>query len=275
LAILALQFWRFSAPRQNEVLSRDVEASLESAYQSIKSSGVPAVRKNTSEWQSVSAVIQRFNPNQLDVEGFMTHGLSRRQAESVLRYRSACGGYRSKEDVKKIRVLDQRLYAIWEPFIDLPERITRKQYPSEIKPERSKQQRSIVLDLNRADTNDLKDLPLIGSGRARAIVRYRERLGGYVSLEQLSEIRILPDSVIEAIKPFLRVESPVYRKLMINSAPADSLYHPYCPRSLARMIVAYREQHGVYTALTDLSVLPLADAEILRKIAPYISFEFP
>ena len=139
----------------------------------------------------------------------------------------------------------------------------------------SKPQQTIIIDLNRADTNDLKDLPLIGSGRARAIYRYRERLGGFHDLSQLNEIRVLPDSVITAILPSVRIASPIYRKLQINSAPADSLIHPYCPKPLARMIVAYRAQHGLYNGLTDLSVLPLSDAEILRKLAPYLSFDSP
>ena len=45
-----------------------------------------------------------------------------------------------------------------------------------------------MLDLNRADTAELKKIPGIGSGIARLIVNYRQRLGGFYQIEQLQEI---------------------------------------------------------------------------------------
>ncbi|MFM9056814.1 MAG: helix-hairpin-helix domain-containing protein, partial [Bacteroidota bacterium] len=226
-------------------------------------------------WKDVKSVLKPFDPNTLDAQGYVGLGLSERQAESLIRYRELRGGFRSKEDVKKVRVLDSALFALWSPFISLPERTHRVSTVKSNRAGTSRSRRTLVIDLNRADTNDLMDLPLIGSGRARAIYRYRERLGGFHDLSQLNEIRALPDSVISAILPYVSIATPVYRKLQINRAPLDSLIHPYCPKPLARMIVAYREQHGLYNGLTDLLVLPLSDAEILRKLAPYLSFDSP
>ncbi|MBK9317838.1 MAG: helix-hairpin-helix domain-containing protein [Bacteroidetes bacterium] len=168
-------------------------------------------------------------------------------------------------------MLQPELFAQWEPFIEIKnaEAPPAKQKSGLFQ---KKKQELPILDLNRADTIALQDLPLIGSGRARAIVNYRERLGGYISLEQMLEVKAIPDSVYEAILPYLKVVSGPYRKLDINHLPADSLRHPYLNKQLARMIVSYREQHGVFKTYQDLNKLPLVNAEILSKLAPYLTF---
>lgn len=229
-----------------------------------------------------SIKIQSFDPNSIDENGFVQLGMSPRQAESLIRYRDKIGGFRSKEDVKRVRVLDSGLYSHWAPFIDLPERNHPKEkYPA--KPQRTQfksplerspmsNTKQMVVDLNEADTILLKELPWIGSGRARAITNYRERLGGFVALEQLLEIRAIPDSVYQHILPHLTLRTGPYRRLEINRWPVDSLRHPYLGKQFARMIVAYRGQHGPYATVSDLMALPLADEEIIRKLAPYLTF---
>jgi competence protein ComEA len=274
-AILSLQAWREFRTGQHPSGPGLSEAVLETAYQSaaFNNPNPKHPAKVYRKWEELKTALQPFDPNSLDAHAFVDLGLSERQAESLIRYRELRGGFRSKEDVRKVRVLDSALFARWSPFISLPEYSPRASTGRPHGSVPSRAQRTLVIDLNRADTNDLMDLPLIGSGRARAIYRYRERLGGFHDLSQLNEIRALPDSVISAILPFVGIATPIYRKLQINHAPVDSLVHPYCPKPLARMVVAYREQHGLYNGLTDLSVLPLSDAEILRKLAPYLSFD--
>lgn len=229
-----------------------------------------------------SLKIGPFDPNSLDENGFVRLGMSSRQASSLLRFRDRIGGFRSKEDVKRVRVLDSALYACWAPFIQLPERelrsdksgvkfhVSRPEDRFEGRP--LKQKNRMLIDLNEADSILLKELPWIGSGRARAISNYRDRLGGFVAIEQLLEIRAIPDSVYMHILPYLTLKSGPYRRLEINRMPVDSLRHPYLGKQFARMIVSYRDQHGSYTSVNDLLKLPLADEEILRKLAPYLIF---
>ncbi|MBK7887353.1 MAG: helix-hairpin-helix domain-containing protein [Bacteroidetes bacterium] len=216
-------------------------------------------------------VLSVFDPNETDSAGFVDLGMSPKQAASLLRYRDRIGGFKDKASVQKVKVLQPELFAQWEPFIKMKnmEAPVIKQRTGFLQ---KKKQELPILDLNRADTIALQDLPLIGSGRARAIVNYRERLGGYISVEQMMEVKAIPDSVYEAILPYLKVVSGPYRKLDINHLSADSLRHPYMNKQLARMIVSYREQHGVFKTYQDLSKLPLVNAEILSKLAPYLTF---
>lgn len=46
-----------------------------------------------------------------------------------------------------------------------------------------------MIDLNRADTTELKKIPGIGIGIARAIVAYRNQLGGFYDVGQLQELK--------------------------------------------------------------------------------------
>ena len=48
------------------------------------------------------------------------------------------------------------------------------------------------LDANSADTADFQRIPGVGTAYARAIVGYRERLGGFIDARQLTEINGLP-----------------------------------------------------------------------------------
>jgi len=227
-------------------------------------------KKNFSSSSKINSeiVLSMFDPNTTDSSGYVALGMSPRQASSLLKYRDRIGGFKNKEEVRAVRVLNAALFERWEPFIALSHLPEKKAENNFIKKE--KKQNWILVDLNSADTSELKDLPFIGSGRAKSIVNYRERLGGFYSIEQLKELRSIPDSVYAIIYPKVKLGSGPYKKLNINSLSADSLRHPYINKQLARLIVAYREQHGLFKSSSDLRNLPLVDEEILRKLAAYL-----
>ena len=68
------------------------------------------------------------------------------------------------------------------------------------------------IEINGADTTLLMKIPGIGSYYASRIVRYRERLGGFASAQQLEEIDGLPESAIAYIK----IDYQQIRKLNLN-----------------------------------------------------------
>ncbi|MEM9389836.1 MAG: helix-hairpin-helix domain-containing protein [Bacteroidota bacterium] len=129
-------------------------------------------------------------------------------------------------------------------------------------------------DINAADTLQLKQLKGIGTVLSRRIVKYRNILGGFVTLDQLSEVYGLQDSVLLQLDSMVFI-SPEFqpRKINVNTATPDSLSrHPYIKRPLARAINNYRFQHGDYSSSVDLGNIRLLDSLTLIKITPYISF---
>ena len=123
--------------------------------------------------------------------------------------------------------------------------------------------------LNTADTTALKTVPGIGPYFARKIIQYGERLGGYVSVDQLDEIEDFP---LDA-KDFMVVENPSPRKLNVNLLSLNDLKrHPYINYFQARAITDYRRLHGPLKSLNDLRLSKDFPPEAIDRLTPYVEF---
>ena len=123
--------------------------------------------------------------------------------------------------------------------------------------------------LNTADTTALKTIPGIGPYFARKIVEYGERLGGYVSVDQLDEIENFP---IDA-KDYLVVENPSPLKLNVNQLSLNELRrHPYINFYQARAITDYRRLHGPLHSLDDLRLSKDFPREVIERLTPYVEY---
>jgi DNA uptake protein ComE-like DNA-binding protein len=132
-------------------------------------------------------------------------------------------------------------------------------------------ERSREVELNTADTIELRGLPAIGPWLARKIVEYRERLGGFYYPDQLLEVYRLTPGKLDTIWPYLRIDTTAVRKVDINRIPVDDLLkHPYLSRSQAKGLIAYREKHGPFNSLSDLKKCLLIDDKTFEKMHIYI-----
>jgi competence ComEA-like helix-hairpin-helix protein len=106
------------------------------------------------------------------------------------------------------------------------------------------------------------------------IVNFREKLGGFYSVDQLAETYGLPDSTYQLIRPRLICRNAVVRKININDASVEELKnHPYIKWNLANVIMQYRKQHGPFKSIEQLEQLLLVTKEQLVKLLPYLSVE--
>lgn len=103
-----------------------------------------------------------------------------------------------------------------------------------------------VLEINQADTTALVALPQIGEVMANRIHRYRSRLGGFVSMEQLFEIKGMDTARFEAIKPYIILETNEIIKINVNQDEFKTLLrHPYLEYEQVKAIVNHRERKGI------------------------------
>ena len=122
-----------------------------------------------------------------------------------------------------------------------------KSYPKETK-------NIPILDLNQADSTALVALPQIGEVMASRIHRYRSRLGGFVSMEQLYEIRGMDTARFEAIKPYIVLEANEISKINVNQDEFKALLrHPYLEYEQVKAIVNHRERKGLIKDWTQLN----------------------
>jgi DNA uptake protein ComE-like DNA-binding protein len=128
--------------------------------------------------------------------------------------------------------------------------------------------------LNSADSAKLTELKGIGPSFARRIVNYRNRLGGFISKEQLKEVFGMDDDRYAEMQGQVSVDPTHIQKIHINKVDFDGLKKfPYLSFKQMNAIVQFREQHGDYSSLNDMRNIAILNDEILRKIEPYIDFK--
>lgn len=136
-----------------------------------------------------------------------------------------------------------------------------------------KLQKGETIELNLADTNDLKKIPKIGSSFARRIIKYRDLLGGYIALDQLKEVWGMDDYLYEDIKPYIKIEKNI-NKLNINQANYKELIrHPYINKDQAKVIVDIRERKGDFLSLEHLGLLEEFSQSDINRLKPYLNFD--
>lgn len=212
-----------------------------------------------------------FDPNTLSVEGWTKLGYSPKQAQAADKYRQRGGVFRKADDVKKLFFIDDEDFQILEPYIvieNIPEREPRREYSSE-RPSQPAVTKKI--ELNTADTSDLKELRGIGSGYAKRIVKYRQQLGGFYKPEQLLEVYGFSQELYEKVAPNITIDGDEVRKINLNTATIDQLKrHPYLDYYQAKAIVNYREKYGKFASVNDLLKTNLIYQETFDKIKPYL-----
>lgn len=224
-----------------------------------------------------------FDPNGLPLEQWVALGLSERQAAAIHAYERAGGRFRNKRDVARMRVVDPELFAQWAPYIQLPDSSApRKPWPEQVAergpgnenwPTRAAGTQWIV-ELNSADSAALVAVPGIGPAFARALLKYRDKLGGYRSLDQLAEVYVLRDKpdAVARIRERLVVDPLLLRRIPVNTASVEQLArHPYGNWQVARALVAYRGQHGPFRDVAAIKGCALVSDSVFLKLAPYLS----
>jgi DNA uptake protein ComE-like DNA-binding protein len=218
-----------------------------------------------------------FDPNTISMDSFQLLGFPEWQAKSLMRYRGDRAiTFRRPTDLRRVGALDSSLL---EDVLELVRIAPSTSTAPAASPETySYQPKSpppppASFDINASDTTAWRSLPGVGAYRAKRIVRFRDALGGFSSIKQLSETRGLPDSTFQAIKQYL-APGKIYRPLAINRARYEELKnHPYISRNLANSIVKNREKFGRFNGPEDLSRLRLINDKNKPQILPYLSFE--
>lgn len=224
-----------------------------------------------------------FDPNTATAQQLLALGLQPWQVKNILKYRAKGGIYRQPSDFAKVYGLTRKHYLMIEPYI----RISDDYRPAaelfaEVKEERTTRRDTLLqpfkisegqqVMLNTADTTQLKKVPGIGSYFARQIVRYRERLGGFVDVNQLKEIDDFPTDALRffALSP---TDASSIQPLNLNQLTLNQLKrHPYIGFYRAKAIVDYRRLHGDLRSLADLKLIPEITDEWIARIQPYVVF---
>ncbi len=227
---------------------------------------------------AIPAEVFYFDPNTATADDWQKLGLRDKTIKTIQNYISKGGKFYKPEDISKIWGLSPSVAKRLIPYVKI--KTAAKEYPSFEKKEYSKTTSPYTpkivqpIDINEADTSAFISLRGIGSKLSQRIVSFRDKLGGFYSIDQVGETYMLPDSTFQSIKRFLSLGTTPVKKININAASIDEMKtHPYLRYNLANAIFQYRQQHGNFSSVAGIKKIMIVSDEIFVKLSPYLSVE--
>lgn len=210
----------------------------------------------------------KFDPNKYSISDWMYLGLSKKQAISVLKFGKY--GFKSNEQLSKVFVIPKELFELIKDSTTYP----TKQTSPFLHPENEIKKEPILkaIELNTASEDDLLAIPGIGPFYAKNILKQREKLGGYSSINQLMECWKFTEEKLNEVKPFMKVDPTLVQKININTATAEEFKkHPYFTWNLANSLYKIRKQKGSYSSIEEIKESVLVTEELFSKLKPYLT----
>ncbi len=131
----------------------------------------------------------------------------------------------------------------------------------------------LKIELNSADSATLRSVVGIGEKSVVEIMRYRELLGGFRSVEQLAELKCVTESNFERILPQISCDSCKISKIDINFAdPKELMRHPYVSAKALRRIVKQRKLKGGWSGIEEMVEDDIFTKDEAERLAPYLRF---
>lgn len=225
-----------------------------------------------------------FNPNFItDRKGYVL-GMSISEIDRLHEFRAQHKFVNTPEDFQKVTQISDSLLMVITPFFKFPDwtkkarrvpvetsdsKFLEKPLVSEKRPPKD----FPLHDLNAVTANELRAISGIGEVLSKRIVKFRNRLGGFLVEEQLYDVYGLPPEVTKKVLRKYKVfNAPEVTKININTATVAQIASiTYIRFDLAEEIVRYREANGPFSNLNELLNIDRFPAEKISRIALYLS----
>ena len=222
--------------------------------------------------------IYPFNPNFItDYKGYKL-GMSVSEIDRLLAFRKQNKYVNSPQEFQAVtKVSDSLLNAI-SPYFKFPdwvmnkkEFVAYKKYPNTAF---AKKDKIVIIDINQATQEDLIKIYGIGEAISIRILKFKESLGGFVSMEQMNDVWGLSPEVIDNLNTHFKISAtPTVRKIDINNASIKELsLFPYFKYPISRNIVTFRSMNGDIKNSEDLTKIKGLSIEKAKIIALYLNF---
>ncbi len=230
-------------------------------------------------YTKTKAEVFYFDPNTATVDDWKRLGVREKTAETIQKYVSRGGHFYKREDIVKIWGLHKDDVDRLLPYVKIgnikkeyanKESNLKNNYSSE--GYKDKKYASQTIDINASDTTAFIALPGIGSKLAQRIITFRDKLGGFYSIEQIKETYGLSDSTFIKIKSRLILTNPAVKQININTATLDEMRsHPYIRYAIANAILQFKTQHGNFSSIDDIKKIMIVTDDVFTKVSPYLT----
>lgn len=242
--------------------SFSVDSDLQEKIDSLKSK---ALKRDTAK-------IYPFNPNYInDFKGYQL-GMSTQEIDRLVRYRKQGQYVNSDKEFQRVTLISDSLLELISPYFKFPEWATQKGDETDVHLAQSTKG-FVIKDVNKASVEDLQTIYGIGPKLSNRIIKFRDRLGGFLINDQLYDVYGLePDVVKNALKRYQVINKPDIKKININTASAQELAQlVYLRSNVARRIVAYRNLNDGFRSLDELTEIEDFPSEKIDRIKLYLT----
>ncbi len=189
-----------------------------------------------------------FDPNTVSEKQLQQLGFTKKQAAAIIRLRNKGWKFYNAADFAKLNFVSDEMFTKLKPYIRI---------------DKSK----LIPELNSANFYDIfylvKDKKI-----ASVIKKYRDRLGGFYSFDQLKEIKVLTPELLKLLQDSVRINPLIIKKIHINTAERKMLgRHPYIGWKKADMIIKNRP----FSSIDDLLNKKIFTPEQFNKLKPYLT----
>ncbi|WP_235843192.1 ComEA family DNA-binding protein [Maribacter hydrothermalis] len=218
-----------------------------------------------------------FNPNFItDFKGY-TLGMSIDEIDRLHNFRNNNEFVNSAEEFQKITKVSDSLLSIISPYFKFPEWTQNKKNNFAFKKNsflnKDVAEKVTWKDLNATTAEELQQISGIGVKLSARIIKFRDRLGGFLVDEQLYDVYGLEEDVVyRTLNQFKVITKPNIVKINVNTATAAELSKLiYLQKHVAEGIVNYRNLNGSINSLNELKKIEEFPFERIDRIGLYLS----
>lgn len=216
-----------------------------------------------------------FNPNFIsDYKGYVL-GMSPDEINRLHAFRATDKYVNSPIEFQQVTQISDSLLGAISTYFKFPDwtKTKGKTKKSALNHYAAANTKISILDLNAVTAEELKSIYGIGEKLSARIIKFRDRLGGFLVNEQLYDVYGLEAKVVlRTLKRFQVIDPPDIKKININTASADELASLiYIRKDLARRIIVYRQLNGSFGSLNELVAVAGFPKEKIERIKLYLS----
>lgn len=210
-----------------------------------------ATYTNKKYLEKEGAVLKKSDINKASIEELRkVYGIGEKLSARIIKYRTRLGGFTTESQLEKVYGLKPEvIQKVWKRF-----------YIGEITISK--------IDINKATIEELRKVYGIGEKLSARIVKYRTKLGGFVTESQIDDVYGLKPEVIEKLWKRFYLEKPTIAKINLNTCTLEELLKiPYINYEVADEIMnqrTLREGFKNFEELTKIRNFPADKIEIIE-----------
>lgn len=208
-----------------------------------------------------------FDPNLASNNDYKRLGLTEKQINTIDKYLSKGGKFKTKKDFKKIYVISEKEYERLYPYIKIEDNST---YEANKPEDKTLEQEEYTAELNTAKLEELIKIKGIGKYSAKMIINYRKKLGGFARIEQLQEVQGVYENSYLKAKEYLTINTTKIVKINLNFADFKQLIrHPYLEKEDVLKILKFRTKKRKFTNINQLIEEKILPKTLFLMVKPY------